>query len=253
MGKRLRHQRRGSGSPKYRAKSPCYKVELKYRNYDDVEKTGMIKGEVLRFVDDPSRESILMEVLYDNNEKAYLIAPEGIAIGDVIETGVQAKITNGGSLPLYRIPDNIPIFNIEKFPGDGGKFVKSAGGYATIVSKEKEIVYLKLPSKKIITLSSECRAQVGVIAGGGKVEKPLVKAGKAFYKYKAKNKLWPYVRGVAMSPYNHPHGGKQHHEGRPTTVKRGDPPGRKVGHIAARSTGRKKTKKTEDVQKVNNQ
>lgn len=243
MGKLLRNQRRGKGSPKYRAKSSKYKVELKYRDYDDVEKTGMLKGEILGFLDDPGREAVLMEVVYDNEERSYLIAPEGIAVGDSIETGVQAKVKNGGVLPLYRIPDGSPVFNIEKRPGDGGKLVKAPGGYATLISKEKDIAYLKLPSKHTIKISVECRAQVGVIAGGGKKEKPLMKAGKAFYKHKPKSKIWPYTRGVAMSPYSHPHGGKQHHEGRPTTVKRGDPPGKKVGHIAARSTGRRKTKK----------
>ncbi len=248
MGNRLRHQRRGKGSPKYRAKSVRYKVNLRYRDYDDLEKTGMLKGEVLRFVDDPSRDAILMEVRYDNDEKAFLLAPEGIAIGDYIETGVQAKVTNGGVLPIYSIPDGTPMFNVERKPGDGGKFVKSSGLYATLVSKEEGKAYVKLPSRRTIIISSECRAQIGIIAGGGKKEKPLMKAGTAHYKKKAQNRMWPYVRGVAMSPYSHPHGGKQHHEGRPTTVKRGDPPGKKVGHIAARSTGRRQTKK---VQKGN--
>ena len=77
-----------------------------------------------------------------------------------------------------------------------------------------------------------------------------MKAGKAYYKNKGKATIWPYTRGVAMSPYSHPHGGKQHHEGRPTTVKRGAPPGQKVGHIAAKSTGRKKTKKSQNDKKV---
>ncbi|MDD5022842.1 MAG: 50S ribosomal protein L2 [Candidatus ainarchaeum sp.] len=243
MGKRLRHQRRGSGSPKYRSKRTRYKVELKYRGYDDVEKAGMLKGEVVDFLDDPGKEAILMKVRYDNNETNYLIAPEGIAIGDSVETGVQAKVTNGGVLPIYRIPDGSPIFNIERRPGDGGKMVRAPGTYATLVSKEEKTAYIKMPSRQTLKLSNECRAQVGVIAGGGKIEKPLVKAGKAYYKHRAKSKIWPYTRGVAMSPYDHPFGGKQHHEGRPTTVKRGDPPGRKVGHIAARSTGRKKGKK----------
>lgn len=243
MGNRLRPQRRGKGSPAYTAKSTIYKVDLKYRNYDDLEKTGMLKGEVIEFVDDPGREVLLIKVIYDNYETQYLLAPEGIALGDNIETGVQAKVTNGGVLPLYMIPDGTPVFNVERNPGDGGKMVKSPGAYATIISKENNLAYLKLPSRRVVKISQECRAQIGVLSGGGKTEKPLMKAGKAFYKHRSKGKIWPYVRGVAMSAYSHPHGGKQHHEGRPTTIKRGDPPGRKVGHIAARSTGRKKGKK----------
>lgn len=250
MGNRLRHQRRGKGSPRYRSKRAKYKTELRYRNYDDVEKAGMLRGEIVDFLDDPGKEAILMKVKYDNNETQYLLAPEGIALGDYIETGVQAKVTNGGVLPLYRIPDGSPIFNLERKPGDGGKLVRSPGTYATLVSKEESVVYIKLPSRRTITVSNECRAQIGVIAGGGKKEKPLMKAGKAYYKHKAKSTLWPHTRGVAMSPYSHPHGGKQHHEGRPTTVKRGDSPGKKVGHIAAKSTGRKKGKKVLKEDKV---
>jgi len=243
MGNRLRHQRRGKGSPKYRANSSKYKTELGYRVYDDIEKTSMLKGEVLGFLDDPSKEAILMDVRYDNGERQYLIAPEGIAVGDSIEAGVQAKVINGSVLPLYMIPDGAPIFNVEVSPGAGGKLVRSPGSYATLVSKDSKSVYVKLPSKKTVKISNECRAQIGVISGGGKKEKPLMKAGNAFYKHRAKGKIWPYTRGVAMSPYSHPHGGKQHHAGRSTTVKRGDPPGKKVGHIAARSTGRRKGKR----------
>ncbi|MBN2478180.1 50S ribosomal protein L2 [Candidatus Micrarchaeota archaeon] len=240
MGKPLKHQRRGKGSPKYLAPKSRFKVDLNYRNYDDIEKTGVLRGKVVDFVDDPGRDSLLMKIKYDNDEDGYLLAPEGIAVGDIIEIGVQAKVLNGSVLPLYRIPDGAPIFNLERSPGDGGKMVKTPGSYATLISKEEDQVYIKLPSRRTVKLSNECRAQVGVISGGGRKEKPLMKAGASFYKRKARNRRWPIVRGVAASAYNHPHGGKQHHEGRPTTVKRGDPPGKKVGHVAARSTGRKK-------------
>ena len=246
MGKRITSQRRGSGSPSYRSPSHRYKVDLTYRTYDDIEKTGVLRGQVMEFIDDPSRDSILMKVKYENDELAYLLAPEGIAIGDYIDAGAQAKLTMGSVMPLYRIPDGAYLFNIERTPGDGGKMVKAPGSYATLISKEESIAYIKLPSKAVVTLSIECRAQLGIIAGGGRLEKPLLKAGTAFYKYNARNRLWPIVRGVHMSPYNHPHGGKQHHVGKSTVVARSAPPGSKVGHIAAKSTGRKKAKKAEE-------
>jgi len=85
------------------------------------------------------------------------------------------------------------------------------------------------------------RATIGVIAGGGRLEKPLLKAGAAYWKWSAKSYWWPRVRGLAMNPVSHPHGGGRH-VGRPTTVSRNAPPGRKVGHIAARRTGRRKGK-----------
>ena len=102
---------------------------------------------------------------------------------------------------------------------------------------------MKLPSKKTKIVSGDCRVQLGIISGGGRLEKPLLKAGAAHYKMRARHRIWPKVRGVHMAAYNHPHGGKQHHAGKPTTVSRGASPGSKVGHVGARSTGRRKGKK----------
>ncbi|MEW6748622.1 MAG: 50S ribosomal protein L2 [Candidatus Micrarchaeota archaeon] len=244
MGKRLKQQKRGAGSPRYRSPGHRYKADLVYRPYDDVEKTGVLTGKVIAFIDDPARTAPLMKVKYDNDEIGILLAPEGIAVGDDVDVGVQGRLLLGSVLPLYRIPDGAYIFNIERNPGDGGMLVKAAGSYANIVAKEGKIVYLKLPSRKTIVLSNECRAQLGVIAGGGRLEKPMLKAGNQYHKKKAQNRLWPVPRGVHQAAYNHPHGGKQHHVGKPTTVARGASPGSKVGHIAARQTGRRKGKRT---------
>ena len=244
MGKRLKQQRRGKGTPRYRAPSHRAKCKVAFRVYDDEEKAGVLRGEVIDFIDDPFHNALVMKVKYDNGNYADLLAPEGIALHDMIEVGVLGRLSLGGIYPLFKLPDGAYIYNIEKEPGDGGKLVRSPCSYATIISKEEGKVYVKLPSRHIIALSPECRAQLGVVAGGGWKDKPLVKAGNAFYKNKARNRLWPKVRGVHMSAYNHPHGGKQHHEGKPTTVSRHAPPGAKVGHIAARSTGRRKTRKT---------
>uniref|UniRef100_A0A8C4QML5 Large ribosomal subunit protein uL2 n=1 Tax=Eptatretus burgeri TaxID=7764 RepID=A0A8C4QML5_EPTBU len=93
--------------------------------------------------------------------------------------------------------------------------------------------------KGIKVISSANRAIVGVVAGGGRIDKPLLKAGRAYHKYKAKRNCWPRVRGVAMNPVEHPFGGGNHqHIGKPSTIRRDAPPGRKVGLIAARRTGR---------------
>jgi large subunit ribosomal protein L2 len=243
MGKRLKQQKRGAGRPRYRSPGHRFKTDLKYRNYDDIEKTGVLTGKVMSFIDDPGRSSLLMKVKYDNNETGLLLAPEGIAVGDEVDVGVQGRLSPGSVLPLYRIPDGAYIFNIERNPGDGGSLVKAAGSYANIVAKEGGIVYIKLPSKATIVLSNECRAQIGVLSGGGRLEAPMLKAGNNHFKMKARNRLWPVVRGVHQAAYSHPHGGKQHHAGKPTTVSRSSPPGSKVGHIAARQTGRRKGKR----------
>lgn len=249
MGKRLKQQKRGSGSPRYRFPSKRSKVCLTYRDYDDVEQTGVLDAEVICFVDDPGHDALLMKVVYDNGEKGMLLAPEGVAVGDKIQVGAQGKLMRGSVLPLYRIPDGAYIFNLERNPGDGGKLVRAPGAYANIVAKEGKLVYVKLPSKSTVVLSNECRAQLGVVSGGGRLEKPLLKAGNAHHKYKARHRLWPKVRGVHMSAYDHPHGGKQHHAGKPTTVARSSPPGSKVGHIAAKTTGRKKGKRIDAAAK----
>jgi large subunit ribosomal protein L2 len=238
MGKRLKQQVRGKGTPKYKAPSHRFKVDVALRPYDDLEKTGVIAGEVMEFVDDPGRTSILALVKLDDNSKLHIIAPEGIAIGDNIQIGSQAKVSIGNIMPLYAIPDGTYIYNIERSPGDRGKFIKASGTYAIIVSKDDRFVYVKMPSKQIIKLNPDSRAQIGVISGGGVKDKPLLKAGNAFHKHRARRHLWPKNRGVKMSPFDHPFGGKQHHKGKSSSVSRNAPPGRKVGHIASRQTGR---------------
>ncbi len=239
MGKRLKQQVRGRGTPRYRSPNHRYKAEVKYRPYDDQEKMGLLIGEVVGFIDDPARNSIVAVVQLDNGERIPLIAAEGMAVGDKVEIGAQASLKMGNVVPLYEVPEGMYIYNIERRPGDGGKIARAAGTYAIVMVKEGNIVRLKLPSGRIIEVNNEARVQIGVPAGGNIKNKPLLKAGNAYYKHKAKNRLWPKQRGVSMSPYDHPFGGKQHHEGRPTAVSRHAPPGQKVGHIKAKQTGRR--------------
>ena len=240
MGKLLRQQRRGKGSVAYKAPSHRYKAELAYRRLDESEKSGSLRGQVVDFIDDPSRGALLMEVRFEDGTSSCMLAPEGMRIGQEIRTGAASSISMGSCLPISRIPEGAMIYNIEMAPGDGGKLVRAPGSYATIVSREKDVVYVKLPSKHTLVLLGNCRAQVGVVCGGGRLEKPLLKAGANFYKKHAQNRKWPVNRGVHMSAYTHPFGGKQHHKGRGSATSRNAPPGRKVGHLAARSTGRKK-------------
>jgi len=243
MGKRLKQQRRGS-TPRYKYPKTRTHETVGFRSYDDTEKAGVLIGKVMNFVDNPLHQAILMQIEFDNGDNIVTPAPEGIAMNDVIYAGAQGKVTLGSILPLYIIPDGMYVYNLEKKPGDNGKFVRAPGSFGYIVSRDKGGVYIKLPSKRLIKISPECRAQIGIVCGGGRLEKPLIKAGAGFYKNrKGLHKMWPKIRGVAMSSYNHPHGGKQHHVGKPTTVARGTPPGGKVGHVAARSTGRKKSRR----------
>jgi len=139
------------------------------------------------------------------------------------------------------MPEGTIISNIEEKVGDRGKLARASGDYATIIAQNSEngTTRIKLPSGKKKVVASACRAMVGIVAGGGRIDKPMLKAGNSYFKYKAKRNEWPKVRGVAMNPVEHPHGGGNHqHIGKASTVKRDTPPGRKVGLIAARRTGR---------------
>jgi len=129
---------------------------------------------------------------------------------------------------------------IELRPSDGGKLVRAPGTYATVASQLDGKTILALPSKKMVEVSSKCLAMIGVVAGGGMKDKPFLKAGKKYHWMEAKHRPYPRTRGVAMVAALHPFGGTRKKIGRPETVSRHAPPGRKVGLIAAKRTGRKK-------------
>ena len=241
MGKLLKQQRRGKGSFAYRATSHRYKAELAFRKFDEREKTGSVRGQVMGFTDDPARGALLMDVIFEDGTNSFMLAPEGAHVGQEVWSGSTAALGLGNCVPLSKIPEGASIYNIEMSPGDGGKLVRAPGSCATLVPREKNMVFVKLPSKHTLSLQGTCRAQLGIVCGGGRLEKPLLKAGNNFYKKHAQNRKWPVNRGVHMSAYTHPFGGKQHHKGRGSATSRNAPPGRKVGHIAARSTGRKKS------------
>ncbi|MCG2891450.1 MAG: 50S ribosomal protein L2 [Acidilobus sp.] len=237
MGKSLRQQRAGKGSPTFRNPDHIHPGPAKYPPLSDKTLEGVVK----ELVHDPGRYVPLARVVLADGTEFLMPAAEGTYVGQRIKVGPDAEPSFGNVLPLSKIPEGTPVFNLELRPGDGGKIARSSGSYAIVLSKTDSKVKVLLPSKKEKELDGRCRATIGVPAGAGRLEKPLLKAGASFYKYRVKGTKWPTVRGVAMNAANHPFGGGSHqHEGRPTTVARNTPPGRKVGHIAARRTGRKK-------------
>jgi len=236
MGKRLIQQRRGRRKSKYNAPSHRFKGKIRY-----TQSTEKNEGIVQDILHDPGRTAPLVSVKLNNNKKILILAPEGIKIGDKIKfTDNKKDVEIGNVLPIGSIPEGAPVYNIEISPGDGGKLVRVGGSSAIVVSHDKKKTVVQLPSGQFKTLDSTCRATVGTIAGGGRKDKPFLKAGKKHLVFKKRGKQYPIVRGVAMNPVSHPHGGGGHqHVGKPSTVKRGASPGRKVGSIAARRTGRK--------------
>ena len=232
MGKRLIQQARGKGTPKYRAPTHKYKYTIKYPGKPC---TGVVK----KLINDPARSAVIAEIVYKNGKKGHLIAPEGLSVNQKVSVGGDT-IAPGNVLQLENIPEGTLVYNLEKQLYDGGKLVKSAGTYATVISHEKGRTVVQLPSKQMKTFPSTARATIGVVSGGGRTEKPMLKSGKKYHILKSKAKSHIRVSGVSMNAVDHPFGGGQHDvKGRSSTVSKNAPPGRKVGLIKAKRTGRK--------------
>ena len=234
MGKRLIQQARGKGGPTYRAPSFRYKGKATY-----IDKETSAK--IVDIVKCQGHSAPLIKVKYEDNSLGLMIAPEDIRVGDNIILKNDAPLKNGNTLALKNIPLGTAIYNIENTPRDGGKFVRGSGAFAKIVGHTKNKIIVELPSKKQKEFHPECRASIGIVAGSGRKEKPFLKAGRRYYAMKAKNKLYPRSGGTSMNAVDHPFGGTtSSHKGRPTIAPKNAPPGRKVGKIRPKRTGRTK-------------
>lgn len=244
MGRVIRTQRKGHGGI-FKAHTKHRKGAAQLRSVDYAETHGYIRGVVKEIVHDPGRGAPLAKVEFRDQYSykkrvATFIATEGMYTGQFVYCGKKATLTVGNVLPIGSMPEGTIVCNVEEKLGDRGALARASGNYATVIGHKTEegITRLKLPSGSKKVVSSACRAMVGIVAGGGRIDKPMLKAGRAYYKYKAKRNCWPRVRGVAMNPVDHPHGGGNHqHIGHASTVSRYAPPGQKVGLIAARRTG----------------
>jgi large subunit ribosomal protein L2 len=233
MGKKMIQQRRGRGTFLYRNKA--FKAKAKYPSVQ-----AELKGKIIDLLHEPSHSAPIAKLRLVDGKKASLLAPEGMAVGDEICFSQKPLIKLGWVLPLKYIPEGTPIYNLELMPGDGGKLVRAAGTYATVTSKEPKGVTISLPSGKLKQLNPNCRATIGVPAGGGRGDQPFLSAGRRYWALKGKGRPFPRVSGVAMNPVDHPHGGGSHSfEGGPTSVSRGASPGKKVGKIAPKKTGKR--------------
>lgn len=233
MGKRLIQQRRGKGSI-YKSLKHQHKGSAKHAKVNSTE-NGVVKDIITSKI----HSAPLLKVKYQDGEKL-MISPEGIRVGDVVENNT-TNVKTGNTLSLKDIPEGTLIYNIERVFGDGGKFVRASGNFARVAQKTAKGVSIIMPSKVTKVFNEECRATVGVVAGGGRKEKPLMKAGNKFKLMKAKHKLYPKVCGISMNAVDHPFGGKcSHIKGRPTQTSRHAPRGRKVGKLAPKRTGMKR-------------
>jgi len=164
---------------------------------------------------DPNRTSYIALLADDAGTKRYIIAPEGISVGDKIYTGPDADIKPGNTLPLANIPVGTVIHNIELYPGKGAQLVRSAGAAAQLMGKENGMAQIRLPSGEYRLIRLDCKATIGNVGNG---EHDIIKIGKA-----GKNRhrgIRPSVRGSVMNPCDHPHGGGEGRApvGRPSPV-----------------------------------
>jgi len=245
MGRVIRCQRKGAGSV-FRSHTKKRKGAAKLRPVDYAERNGYIKGVVKDIIHDPGRGAPLAKVTFRDPYRYKMrqqtfIAAEGMYTGQFVYCGKKANLQIGNILPVGQMPEGTIVCCMEEKTGDRGRLARASGNYAIVISHNPDTKRsrVKLPSgiKKVVPSAN--RAMVGIVAGGGRIDKPLLKAGRAYHKYKAKRNCWPKVRGVAMNPVEHPHGGGNHqHICKASTVRRDTPHGRKVGLIAARRTGR---------------
>ena len=200
MGKRIRAQRKGS-SPRYRVRSHRFPGSNRMPREND------IVGEVTELIHSPVHSAPLARLKLPDGDTTLVVATEGLSVGSNVAVGNNVSLRPGNITSIGNIPEGTAINNLELRPGDGGKVARSAGNSCYVEAKIGEKVRIRMPSGALKELPANCRATIGVLAGHGRDEMPLRTAGAAYYKAKARGKLYPHVSGVAMNPVDHPHGG----------------------------------------------
>ncbi|MBI5872236.1 50S ribosomal protein L2 [archaeon] len=231
MGKRIIPRARGKGGPRYKAPSHRYLGRVEYFPL-------VSSGRVVDIVDDPGRSAPVAIVKFEDGKEVLHIASEGLRVGDAIV--YDGNVQKGNVSSLLKIPDGTKIFAVETYPGSGPKLCRSSGVFATVIGKMGDKVVVQFSSGKTKLLDGNCRATIGVPAGGGRLEKPWYKGGQRWHALAARGKLFPRSKGVSMTPTDHPYGGRSKRP-RPTrAVSRTAPPGAKVGAISPRRMGKRK-------------
>ncbi len=174
----------------------------KYRILDFKRNKDNISAIVETIEYDPNRSSYIILLLYKDGERRYIIYPKGLNIGDKVESGLNVDIKIGNCLPMINIPVGSLVHNVELIPGKGGQLSRSAGSYSQIVVKEKEFIVLRLRSGEMRKVSLYCRATLGEVGNSEHMLRSLGKAGCSRWLG-----IRPTVRGTAMNPVDHPHGG----------------------------------------------
>ena len=188
---KITSRRRGGGHKRrYRI------IDFKRNKFD-------IKGEIFSIEYDPNRSSRIALIHYKDGEKRYIIAPDGVKVGDtVLSSKNKIEFNTGNCMPLKYIPDGVLVHNIEMKPGKGAQMARSAGAYARIMANESGLITLKLPSGEMRMIPEDCLATIGTVGNKSHENIVIGKAGRSRWLGRR-----PKVRGVVMNPVDHPHGG----------------------------------------------
>jgi large subunit ribosomal protein L2 len=190
-------------------------AKRRYRQIDFKRVKDGVSARVATVEYDPNRTCYIALLQYADGHKSYILAPQGIAPGERVESGPRADIRPGNALPLRSIPTGTVVHNVELVPGQGGRMGRSAGAAIQVVAKEGAMVTLRLPSSEMRLVRAECRATVGALSNAEHQNVKIGKAGRNRHKGRR-----PQTRGVAMNPVDHPHGGGEAHHtpgGHPVT------------------------------------
>jgi large subunit ribosomal protein L2 len=182
-------------------------AKRRYREIDFKRTADGVPAKVATIEYDPNRTTYIALVHYADGRKSYILAPQGLRIGDRVESGDRADIRPGNALPLRAIPTGTVVHNVELIPGQGGRLGRSAGTAIQVVAKEGKTVTLRLPSSEMRMVRADCRATVGTLSNSEHQNVSVGKAGRGRHKGKR-----PQTRGVAMNPVDHPHGGGEAHK-----------------------------------------
>jgi len=232
MGKRIIVQARGKGSHTYKVKRSAFKHKLKYSREMEGE------GNVVKLISSAGHSAPIAKVAHTKGS-FFMPATKNMFEGQKINLNGK-DIKDGNILRLKDIPVKTTIYNIESRPRDGGRFIKSAGSHALLSRIVGDKIHVTMPSKKEKIFNGECRATIGVAAGAGRLDKPVLKAGKKHFIKRAKSKLYPRTSAVCMNVIDHPFGSGRAKNPKPKIAKRNSPPGAKVGLIRPKRTGKRK-------------
>jgi large subunit ribosomal protein L2 len=234
MGKNIIQQARGHGSLTYRVRRQAFRYRVKYPSRLDGD------GIVLKLINSLAHFAPLAKIKYEKGI-FYIPAFKGMAEGQKINFGKSQENKYGDILRLMDIPVKTQVYNIESRPGDGGVFIKTAGTSGTVSRVIGEKVFVIMPSKQEKEFNPNCRAIIGIIAGAGRLDKPIIKAGKQYYIKKSKGgRMWPRTSAIKVNAVDHPFGSGRGKRPKSKIAKRNAPPGKKVGTLRPRQTGRRK-------------